>query len=164
MPSVPLRHCPGATLTAVTPPALDPRRDRHRVRRGLPRRHHRQRRAASSIGQELPATVVGVLEGQTYVVSGYLAVLAALLILAGALSDHYGRRRIYVDRPRRLRGDVGAVRAGARPSSGWSSSGSLQGAAGALLVPGSLALITQAFEGAARGRAFGIWAAVDVRR
>ena len=38
----------------------------------------------------------------------------------------------------------------------------LQGAAGALLVPGSLALITQAFEGAERGRAFGIWAAVDV--
>ena len=35
----------------------------------------------------------------------------------------------------------------------------LQGAAGALLVPGSLSLITQAFEGAARGRAFGIWAA-----
>ena len=38
---------------------------------------------------------IGVLEGQTYVVSGYLAVLAALLILAGALSDHYGRRRVY---------------------------------------------------------------------
>ena len=35
----------------------------------------------------------------------------------------------------------------------------LQGAAGALLVPGSLSLITQAFEGAERGRAFGIWAA-----
>ena len=36
-----------------------------------------------------------VLEGQTYVVSGYLAVLAALLILAGALGDYYGRRRIF---------------------------------------------------------------------
>jgi MFS family permease len=33
-----------------------------------------------------------------------------------------------------------------------------QGAAGALLIPGSLALITQAFDGPARGRAFGIWA------
>ena len=32
---------------------------------------------------------------QTYIVSGYLAILAALLILAGALSDHYGRRRVY---------------------------------------------------------------------
>lgn len=35
----------------------------------------------------------------------------------------------------------------------------LQGAAGALLIPGSLALITHAFHGAERGRAFGIWAA-----
>ena len=46
-------------------------------------------------GQELPATFVGVLEGQTYVTSGYLATLAALLILAGALADYYGRRRIF---------------------------------------------------------------------
>src|SRR5918995_702651 len=51
--------------------------------------------ALPSIGRELPSTVFGVLEGQTYVVSGYLGVLAALLILAGALSDHYGRRRVY---------------------------------------------------------------------
>ena len=46
-----------------------------------------------------------------------------------------------------------------RRSSGWSSSASLQGAAGALLIPGSLALITHAFDGVARARAFGIWAA-----
>src|SRR6476646_10932346 len=51
--------------------------------------------ALPRIGRELPALFVGVLEGQTYIVSGYLAVLAALLILAGALSDHYGRRRLY---------------------------------------------------------------------
>ena len=51
--------------------------------------------ALPRIGRELPATFVGVLEGQTYVISGYLAVLAAFLILAGALSDHYGRRRVY---------------------------------------------------------------------
>ena len=51
--------------------------------------------ALKHIGQELPGSFIGVLEGQAYVVSGYLAVLAALLILAGALSDHYGRRRVY---------------------------------------------------------------------
>ena len=49
--------------------------------------------ALPRIGRDLPASFIGVLEGQTYIVSGYLAVLAALLILAGALSDHYGRRR-----------------------------------------------------------------------
>ncbi|HEV8401523.1 MAG TPA: MFS transporter [Candidatus Limnocylindrales bacterium] len=114
--------------------------------------------ALKHIGQELPGTLIGVLEGQAYIVGGYLAVLAALLILAGALSDHYGRRRVYA---------IGLV--------GFATTSALcglaptlellvvfrlaQGAAGALLIPGSLALITHAFDGPARGRAFGIWAA-----
>ena len=51
--------------------------------------------ALPRIGRELSASIVSVLEGQTYVVSGYLAILAALLILAGAVSDHYGRRRVF---------------------------------------------------------------------
>lgn len=114
--------------------------------------------ALPRIGQELPATVVGVLEGQTYVVSGYLAVLAALLILAGALSDHYGRRRIFT---------IGLVSFAATSAlCGLAPTMEtlvvarlLQGAAGALLIPGSLSLITQAFAEAERPRAFGLWAA-----
>src|SRR4051795_1385714 len=51
--------------------------------------------ALKHIGQELPGSIIGVLEGQAYIVGGYLAVLAALLILSGALSDHYGRRKVY---------------------------------------------------------------------
>jgi len=52
--------------------------------------------ALKRIGQELPTTTsLGVLEAQEYVGSGYLAVLAALLIIAGALADRYGRRRIF---------------------------------------------------------------------
>ena len=51
--------------------------------------------ALPKIGQELPATILGVLEGQTYVNTGYLAILAALLILGGALSDRYGRKRVF---------------------------------------------------------------------
>jgi MFS family permease len=51
--------------------------------------------ALPKIGAELPASVVSKLEGQTYAVSGYLAILAALLILAGALGDYYGRRRVF---------------------------------------------------------------------
>ena len=50
--------------------------------------------ALPRIGRELPASLIGVLEGQTYVVSGYLAVLAALLIIAGALSDQIGRAHV----------------------------------------------------------------------
>ncbi len=114
--------------------------------------------ALKHIGQELPGSLVGVLEGQAYIVGGYLAVLAALLILAGALSDHYGRRRVYAI------GLVGfastSALCGLAPTLEWLIVFRLaQGAAGALLIPGSLALITHAFDGAERGRAFGIWAA-----
>ncbi|MCI0347200.1 MAG: MFS transporter [Chloroflexi bacterium] len=107
---------------------------------------------------ELPATLVGTLEGQTYVTSGYLATLAALLILAGALGDFYGRRRIFMIG---LAGfGLTSVLCGLAPTlEVLAIARVLQGAAGALLVPGSLSIITALFEGPERGRAFGIWAA-----
>ncbi|HEX6140647.1 MAG TPA: MFS transporter [Candidatus Limnocylindria bacterium] len=114
--------------------------------------------ALKSIGEQLPATLVGVLEGQSYVVNGYLLSLAALLILAGALADRYGRRLLFV---------IGLAGFGATSlACGLAPTMELlivarlgQGAFGALLVPTSLALINAEFEGAERGRAFGIWAA-----
>ena len=114
--------------------------------------------ALPSIGQSLPHSIVSVLEGQTYVTSGYLATLAALLILAGALSDFYGRRRVFT---------IGLLGFGLTSVlSGLSPSLELlvvfrvlQGAAGALLVPCSLSIITATFEEPGRSRAFGIWAA-----
>jgi len=113
--------------------------------------------ALPRIGRELPATIVSVLEGQTYVVSAYLAVLAALLVLAGALADYHGRRKVFA---------IGLVGfGGASILCGLAPTLELlvvfrllQGAAGALLVPGSLAILTALFEGQARARAFGIWA------
>ena len=114
--------------------------------------------ALPRMGRDLPATAVGVLEGQTYVVNGYLAVLAALLILAGALSDHYGRRRIYAIGLASF--GVTSALCGLAPTMEWMIVFRLlQGGAGALLVPGALSIITQTFEGPERGRAFGIWAA-----
>lgn len=114
--------------------------------------------ALQRIGQDLPATLVETLEGQTYVSSGYLATLAALLVLAGALADYYGRRRIFAI------GLVGfgltSALCGAAPTLELLAVFRvLQGAAGALLVPGSIAIITALFAGPARARAFGIWAA-----
>ena len=114
--------------------------------------------ALPKIGRELPTTVLGVLEGQLYVYAGYLLTLSALLILAGALSDFYGRRRVF------LIGLVGfgltSVLCGLAPNMEFLVlSRILQGAAGAILVPGSLALLTAAFTGEAQGRAYGVWAA-----
>jgi EmrB/QacA subfamily drug resistance transporter len=114
--------------------------------------------ALPKIGKELPATVVSVLEGQTYVTSGYLATLAAFLILAGALADFYGRRRVFTIGLASF-GFTSAL-CGIAPSLELLAVFRvLQGAAGALLVPCSLSIITATFEGPARGRAFGIWAA-----
>ncbi|MBA2300678.1 MAG: MFS transporter, partial [Chloroflexi bacterium] len=115
--------------------------------------------ALPRIGRDLPSSIFGVLEGQTYVVSGYLAVLAALLILAGALSDHFGRRRVYAIGLASFAAT--SALCGLAPTLEWLVVFRLlQGAAGALLVPGALSIITQTFEvGTERGRAFGIWAA-----
>ncbi len=115
--------------------------------------------ALPRIGAQLESTLLGRLEGQTYVTSGYLATLAAFLVLAGALGDYYGRRRMFQI------GLVGfgltSVLCGLAPTLELLVVGRLlQGVAGALLVPGSLSLITSAFDGPERARAFGIWAAV----
>jgi MFS family permease len=113
--------------------------------------------ALPKIGQ-LPATYVGVLEGQNYVQSGYLAVLSAFLILGGALADYYGRRLVFGIG---LAGfGITSVLCGIAPSLDLIVLFRvLQGASGALLVPGSLAIITATFEGAVRAKAFGTWAA-----
>jgi EmrB/QacA subfamily drug resistance transporter len=111
-----------------------------------------------AIGDQLPATYVSVLEGQSYIVNGYLLTLSALLILAGAMADRYGRRRMFVVG---LAGfGVASLACGLAPSMELLIAARLvQGAFGALLVPTSLALINANFGGAERGRAFGIWAA-----
>jgi len=114
--------------------------------------------ALPKIGQEFPnPQFVGRLEGQSYVYNGYLLALSALLILAGALSDFYGRKRMYV---LGLAGfGITSVLCGLAPSMELLILFRiLQGAAGALLVPGSLAILTQTFSGEERGRVFGIWA------
>jgi EmrB/QacA subfamily drug resistance transporter len=114
--------------------------------------------ALPRIGQDLPATLLGTLEGQAYVTSGYLAMLSASLILAGAAADRYGRRRVFL---------IGLVSFGATSAlCGLAPtmellvvSRLLQGCAGALLVPGPLSIITATFEGTARAHAIGLWSA-----
>jgi len=112
--------------------------------------------ALPRIGRDLHRTFLGVLEGQSYIYNGYLLTLSALLVLAGAMTDFYGRRRMFV---------VGLIGFGATSLlCGLAPTMELlvlfrvlQGAAGALLVPGSLALLTANFSGEQQGRAFGLW-------
>jgi EmrB/QacA subfamily drug resistance transporter len=113
--------------------------------------------ALPRIGRDLPRVFLGVLEGQSYVYNAYLLSLSSLLILAGALTDFFGRRRMFA---------IGLVGFGATSVlCGLAPNMELlvlfrilQGAAGAMLVPGSLALITANFSGEEQGRAFGVWA------
>ena len=98
------------------------------------------------------------LSGQQWVVEAYALTLVALLLVGGSLGDQFGRRRIYV---------IGLVGFGAMsalcavaPSTGFLiGARALQGIAGALLVPGSLAIVAATFEGPARGKAVGTWTA-----
>ena len=116
--------------------------------------------ALPKIGRELPSGLFGVLEGQSYVYNGYLLTVSALLILAGALNDFFGRKRMFV---LGLAGFLAtSLLCGIAPNMELLVLFRiLQGVAGALLVPGSLALITVTFTGEAQGRAFGLWAAAS---
>ena len=116
--------------------------------------------ALPHITKDLGSDPFGVLEAQSYVYNGYLLTLSSLLILAGGLSDRLGRKRMFVW------GVVGfmvtSVMCGAAPNMLiLIISRLLQGASGALLVPGSLALIAATFTGERRGWAYGVWAAAS---
>ena len=107
----------------------------------------------------LPALQAGLhasLAEVEWVVEAYALFLAALLLIGGSLGDRYGRRRIFV---------VGVALFTA--ASAWCGlspdirqlviARGLQGVAGALLVPGSLALISGNFLQSERGHAIGTW-------
>jgi EmrB/QacA subfamily drug resistance transporter len=109
----------------------------------------------------LPAISDGLnvgLAGQQWVVEAYTLALVALLLVGGSLGDQFGRRRMFV---------IGLISFGAcsalcavAPTAGLLiAARALQGVAGALLVPGSLAIVAATFDGEARGKAVGTWTA-----
>ncbi len=118
----------------------------------------------------LDATVVNValpaisddlnagLADQQWVVEAYALATVSLLLVGGALGDQFGRRRIFTI------GLIGfgitSILCALAPSSAFLiGARGLQGLTGALLVPGSLAIIAATFEGAERGKAVGTWTA-----
>ncbi|MDZ8171275.1 MFS transporter [Microbacterium xanthum] len=100
----------------------------------------------------------GGLTTQQWVVDAYLVTLGALILVAGSLSDVFGRIRVL--RWGLVLFGVTSIAIAAAPTPEFLIvARALQGVAGALLVPSSLALITSTFRGAAQGRAIGIWTA-----
>ena len=93
-----------------------------------------------------------------WVVNAYLLPLSALLLLGGALGDHYGRRRLLVAGTA-LFAAASLVCALAPSLEVLLLARGAQGIGAALLLPNSLALLNAAYEGEKRGRAVGIWAA-----
>src|SRR5713101_7993047 len=108
--------------------------------------------ALPAIGRDLHAGI----DGLQWTVSGYLLTLSALILLGGALGDRFGRRRVFV---------IGVI---------WFAAASLicglapnlptliaarllQGIGGAMLTPGSLAILQASFDPDDRAMAIGAW-------
>jgi EmrB/QacA subfamily drug resistance transporter len=109
----------------------------------------------------LPAISDGLdvgLAGQQWVVEAYTLALVSLLLVGGSLGDQFGRRRIFVIGL--IAFGVTSVLCAISPTDEFLIlARALQGIAGALLVPGSLAIVASTFEGEARGKAVGMWTA-----
>jgi EmrB/QacA subfamily drug resistance transporter len=108
--------------------------------------------ALPAMGEDLDADMAGL----QWIINGYMLLLASLILISGSLGDRLGRRRIFV---------VGVI---------WFAAASaicaiapnlevmiagrvLQGIGGALLTPGSLAILQTTFEHSDRGKAVGAW-------
>jgi EmrB/QacA subfamily drug resistance transporter len=111
--------------------------------------------ALPAIGDDLDADVTDL----QWVINGYLLTLASLILLGGSLGDRYGRRRIF---------NIGVVwfttasaLCSLAPSIEFLIAGRmLQGVGGAMLTPGSLAIIEATFRRDDRARAIGAWSAL----
>jgi EmrB/QacA subfamily drug resistance transporter len=108
--------------------------------------------ALPAMGEDLDADMAGL----QWIINGYMLLLASLILISGSLGDRLGRRRTFV---------VGVI---------WFAAASaicaiapnlevmiagrvLQGIGGALLTPGSLAILQTTFEHSDRGKAVGAW-------
>jgi EmrB/QacA subfamily drug resistance transporter len=108
--------------------------------------------ALPTIGSEL-GTDFAALQ---WMVTGYTLTLASFILLGGSLGDRFGRRRVFVIGV--VWFAVASLLCGLAPDAGLLiAARALQGVGGALLMPGSLAIIQAAFSGEDRARAIGAW-------
>jgi MFS family permease len=106
--------------------------------------------ALATIGAELDASVA-VLQ---WILNAYTLTLASLILIGGSLGDLFGRRRVFLIGVTWFA--IGSAICGVAPNAGTLvAARAFQGIGGALLTPGSLAIIQSTFARGARGAAVG---------
>jgi EmrB/QacA subfamily drug resistance transporter len=112
--------------------------------------------ALPSIGRDLGASTSAL----QWILNGYLLTLASLILLGGSLGDRYGRRRVFVAGVGLF--TIASLLCAIAPSAGLLVAARLlQGIGGALLTPGSLAMIEASFRPGDRARAIGAWSGLS---
>jgi EmrB/QacA subfamily drug resistance transporter len=105
------------------------------------------------IGRDLTASFSQL----QWTITGYTLSLAAFVLLAGALGDHFGRRRVFLIGAMWFTG--ASLLCAAAPGIGFLiAARTVQGVGGALMIPASLAIIQSSFVAEDRPQAIGVWA------
>lgn len=108
--------------------------------------------ALRRIGEDLDASFAGL----QWIINGYTLSLASLILVGGSLGDRFGRRRLFVVGSAWF--TLASVACALAPNVGvLVTARVLQGVGGALLTPGSLAIIQASFDPRDRARAIGAW-------
>ncbi|GAA3616898.1 MFS transporter [Microlunatus ginsengisoli] len=111
--------------------------------------------ALARIGEDLDADFTTL----QWITNAYTLTLASFILVGGVLGDRYGRRRVFVVGTIWF-GLASAICALAPTSGVLIAARALQGVGGALLAPGSLAIISATFERTDRARAVGAWSGI----
>jgi len=115
----------------------------------------------TALNVALPAVQAGLHASGAqllWIVNAYLLMLAAFILVGGSLGDKYGRKKIFMLGIALF--IVASLVCGISPSIQWMISARiLQGIGGALMIPGSLAIISASLQPNRRGRAIGTWSA-----
>src|SRR5919202_1700230 len=112
--------------------------------------------ALPTIQRELGAGVSGL----QWIIDAYTLTFASFMLTGGALGDLYGRKRFFMGGL--LLFTSGSMLCGlSNTTEQLIASRAVQGLGAALLLPGSLSIITATFSGRERGAAIGIWAAIS---
>lgn len=108
-----------------------------------------------SLQKNLGATAAGLF----WILNAYLLMLAALILVGGSLGDRLGRKRIFMTGI--LIFICASAACGLAPSTAYLTGFRvIQGLGGALMIPGSLSLLSSSIDGQERGKAIGTWSAV----